>query len=83
MLHLLKSRQFSFFGGVGGAGGGASDLENWLTAKKNPGYLPDFYHIFCNTIKTYPSWVPETRGFGLRPTPKIPAAREKNLWYPG
>ena len=42
-------------------------------------------------------WVPETflarfpvsvksfaaRGFGLRPTPKIPAAREKNLWYPG
>ena len=24
-----------------------------------------------------------TRGFGLRPTPKIPAAREKNLWYPG
>ena len=23
------------------------------------------------------------RGFGLRPTPKIPAAREKNLWYPG
>ena len=23
------------------------------------------------------------RGFGLRPTPKIPTAREKNLWYPG
>ena len=23
------------------------------------------------------------RGVGLRPTPKIPAAREKNLWYPG
>ena len=23
-----------------------------------------------------------TRGFGLRPTPKIPVAREKNLWYP-
>ena len=21
--------------------------------------------------------------FGLRPTPKIPAAREKNVWYPG
>ena len=24
-----------------------------------------------------------SRGLGLRPTPKIPAAREKNLWYPG
>ena len=23
------------------------------------------------------------RGVGLRPTPKIPAAREKKLWYPG
>ena len=23
------------------------------------------------------------RRVGLRPTPKIPAAREKNLWYPG
>ena len=23
------------------------------------------------------------RGFGLRPTPKIPAASEKNPWYPG
>ena len=23
------------------------------------------------------------RCVGLRPTPKIPAAREKNLWYPG
>ena len=23
------------------------------------------------------------RGFGFRPTPKIPSAREKNLWYPG
>ena len=23
------------------------------------------------------------RGFGLRPTPKIPAVREKSLWYPG
>ena len=23
------------------------------------------------------------RCFGLRPTPKIPAGREKNLWYPG
>ena len=22
-------------------------------------------------------------GFGLRPTPQIPTAREKNLWYPG
>ena len=34
-------------------GGKESDLENWLTAKKKyPGYLPDFYHIFCNTYKT-------------------------------
>ena len=24
-----------------------------------------------------------SRGFGLRSTPKIPTAREKNLWYPG
>ena len=24
-----------------------------------------------------------SRGFGFRPTPKIPAAREKNLLYPG
>ena len=24
-----------------------------------------------------------SRGVGLRPTPKIPTAREKNLWYPG
>ena len=24
-----------------------------------------------------------SRGFGLRPTSKIPAASEKNLWYPG
>ena len=23
------------------------------------------------------------RGFGLRPTPKIPATRKKNLWHPG
>ena len=23
------------------------------------------------------------RGFGLRPTPKIPASLEKYLWYPG
>ena len=23
------------------------------------------------------------RGFGLRPTPKIPPAREKSLWYLG
>ena len=23
------------------------------------------------------------RCVGLRPTPKIPAVREKNLWYPG
>ena len=23
------------------------------------------------------------RGFGLRPTPEIPTARKKNLWYPG
>ena len=23
------------------------------------------------------------RRVGLRPTPKLPAAREKNLWYPG
>ena len=23
------------------------------------------------------------RRVGLRPTPKIPTAREKNLWYPG
>ena len=23
------------------------------------------------------------RCVGLQPTPKIPAAREKNLWYPG
>ena len=23
------------------------------------------------------------RGFGLRPTPKILASREKNLWYEG
>ena len=27
--------------------------------------------------------VASARGFGLRPTPKIPTAREKNLWYPG
>ena len=27
--------------------------------------------------------VTRARSFGLRPTPKIPAAREKNLWYPG
>ena len=24
-----------------------------------------------------------SRGFGLRPTPKLHAAREKNFWYPG
>ena len=48
----LNQGSFLFFGGVGGAGE-ASDLENWLTAKKKyPGYLPDFYHIFCNTNKT-------------------------------
>ena len=23
------------------------------------------------------------RSFGPRPSPKIPAVREKNLWYPG
>ena len=32
-------------------------------------------------------WVPETFlalfPVSVRPTPKIPAAREKNLWYPG
>ena len=42
-----------FFWWVGRVGGKESDLENWLTAKKKyPGYLPDFYHIFCNTYKT-------------------------------
>ena len=33
------------------------------------------------------SWLRPTAedvsAFGLRPTPKIPAASEKNLWYPG
>ena len=79
----LNQGSFLFSVGWEGRGVGQAIWRIGLPLKKNPGYLPDFYHIFCNTIKTYPSWVPETRGFGLRPTPKIPAAREKNLWYPG
>ena len=48
-------------------------------------------------VTVHITWVPETflarlplvalaysrSCVGLRPTPKIPAAREKNLWYPG
>ena len=61
--------------------------------------LAGIYHISTsdskNTLAKFQvllPWVPENflarflvsaRGLGLRPTPKIPAAREKNLWYPG
>ena len=33
--------------------------------------------------RDFSSAVSGFRGFGLRPTPKIPAVREKSLWYPG
>ena len=87
----LNQGSFLFSVGWEGRGGGVG-LAIWrigLPLKKVPGYLPDFYHIFCNTIKTYPGCqrlVASAYGrrcVGLRPTPKIPAAREKNLWYPG
>ena len=49
----LNEGYFFSVGWEGRGGMRESDLENWLTAKKKyPGYLPDFYHIFCNTNKT-------------------------------
>ena len=41
---------------------------------------------FCQVFIVTPPLVASAYGrrrVGLRPTPKIPAAREKNLWYPG
>ena len=34
-------------------------------------------------LARFPVSVKSLRCVGLQPTPKIPAAREKNLWYPG
>ena len=66
-----------------------SKNDRWSLEK----YVLNFTLIFRNL-----PWVPETflarfpvsvkslsygrRCVGLRPTPKIPTAREKNLWYP-
>ena len=62
-------------------------LCNWIKYR---------FTIFLHAIITRLPWVPETflarflvaSAVGrscvvLRPTPKIPTAREKNLWYPG
>ena len=52
VLHLLKSRKFFFFRWGGRGGGEKAIWRIGLPLKKYPGYLPDFYHIFCNTNKT-------------------------------
>ena len=68
-------------------------LNRRIFAKQKPIYC---HHegTSCHVALHVP-WVPETSlarfprptaedvSIGLRPTPKIPAAREKNLWYPG
>ena len=41
-----------------------------------------FLALFPVSVKSLASAYGRRR-VGLRPTPKIPAAREKNLWYPG
>ena len=41
-----------------------------------------FCQVFIVT-RAAPGFGLRRRRVGLRPTPKIPAAREKNLWYPG
>ena len=56
-------------------------LCNWIKYR---------FTIFLHAIITRLPWVPETflarfllASVVLRPKPKIPTAREKNLWYPG
>ena len=56
-------------------------LCNWIKYR---------FTIFLHAIITRLPWVPETflawflvSCVVLRPTPKIPTARKKNLWYPG
>ena len=55
-------------------------------------FFTAFTHTHNAPVESYPgcqrrsSLVASPYGrscVGLRPTPKIPAAREKNLWYPG
>ena len=50
-----------------------------------PWVLETFLARFPVSVKSLkgPARKGFSRGFGLRPTPKIPAVREKSLWYPG
>ena len=50
-------------------------VKHTLGARDFSSAVPGFCQVFIATRAA--------RGFGLRPTLKIPAAREKNLWYPG
>ena len=73
---LRKSRPW----GKWGKGVGVVDIK-WnspdLTLRET------FLARFPVSVAASPLVAYGRRRVGLRPTPKIPAAREKNLWYPG
>ena len=57
-------------------------FEATLGARDFSSAVPGFCQVFIVTRALVASAYGR-RCVGLRPTPKIPAAREKNLWYPG
>ena len=75
-------QKVSSMGEAGKGGGGGLWILNGI-ALTLP-WLPEtFLARFPVSVAASPLVAYGRRRVGLRPTPKIPAAREKNLWYPG